>query len=298
MRIAAYASLARFGTVVAVLGLAAAPAAADVVGKAAAVNTTAKGSGKVLVLGSQVLHNERIETDANGSVQLLFVDRTTIDIGPNSSVIIDDYVFNPSRGSGSMTLTVSKGLLRFVGGRVTHEGSATIKTPTATMGIRGGTAQFAVGPQGTQATYLGSNRPNGGLFVKGPAGDVINLIRPGFSTIVGNAPTAPHRIDPQLLATQNQDLGSRIGEHGGAGNGISGRLVDFSKGDKGAVTGNQVNNRSTTVNGDRRGGSENNYDFDTSELHDALQGHQLVDPIFDGPPPPLCETGCPDDDVD
>jgi hypothetical protein len=295
MRIAARASLACLGALIAGLGFAVVPAAADVVGKAAAVNTVAKGSGKVLVLGSQVLHNERIETDASGSVQLLFVDRTTIDIGPNSSVVIDDYVFNPSRGSGSMTLTVSKGLLRFVGGRVTHEGAATIKTPTATMGIRGGTAQFSVGPGGTQATYLGSNRPNGGLFIKGAAGDVVNLIRPGFSTIVGNAPTAPHRIDPQLLATQNNDLGSRLGEHGGAGNGIAGQLADFSKGDKGAVTGNNVNNRSTTVNGEGRGNNENGYGFDTSDLHDALQGHQLVDPIFDGPPPPLCEYNCPGD---
>jgi hypothetical protein len=78
------------------------PAAAQQVGTAAAVNpaSTAKapGSGvRTLTIGASVVHNERIQTTGNGSVQLLFLDKTSMSIGPNSDVTIDEYVFDPRR---------------------------------------------------------------------------------------------------------------------------------------------------------------------------------------------------------
>ena len=50
---------------------------------------------RVIEIGAQIVRNEKIETSATGSVQLLFIDKTTLNIGPNSSVVIDKFVFNP-----------------------------------------------------------------------------------------------------------------------------------------------------------------------------------------------------------
>ena len=68
--------------------LAAAPVLAQEVGTAAAVNpdsqsTPPGGSTTTLKVGARVVHKERIKTTPTGSVQLLFLDRSTLSIAPN-----------------------------------------------------------------------------------------------------------------------------------------------------------------------------------------------------------------------
>ena len=121
------------------------PAMAQNVGTAAAANTVSTGTppggkNRVIELGAQVVRREKIDTSSSGSVQLLFVDKTTFNIGPSSSVVIDDFVFNPDSDTGRMTATLTKGVLRVVGGQASHTGGTTIRTPSATIGIRGGVA--------------------------------------------------------------------------------------------------------------------------------------------------------------
>src|ERR1700682_2937773 len=113
------------------LALWATSANAQVVGTASAVNPTSTSAGRTLTLGAQIIHDDRIRTDAKASLQLLFIDRTSMSIGPHSDVIIDDYVFDTKANAGKMTISLGKGLLRFIGGQVTHSGEATIKTPSA-----------------------------------------------------------------------------------------------------------------------------------------------------------------------
>jgi len=125
--------------------LAAAPVLAQEVGTAAAVNpdsqsTPPGGSTTTLKVGARVVHKERIKTTPTGSVQLLFLDRSTLSIAPNSEVVIDEFVYNPGEGSGRMVTSLTKGALRFVGGQLSHGGQATVNTPSATIGIRGGTS--------------------------------------------------------------------------------------------------------------------------------------------------------------
>ena len=67
--------------------------------------------------------NEKIETSASGNVQVLFVDKTTLNIGPNSSLVIDRFVYDPKAGTGQVALSLGKGVLRVVGGFATHTGA-------------------------------------------------------------------------------------------------------------------------------------------------------------------------------
>src|SRR5262249_42297432 len=137
----------RIGTGIVLAGvfMAAAPALGQqVVGKTAAVNTAAKSNGRTLALGASVIHNERITTDTGGSVNVLFIDKTTLNIGHNASVVINDFVYNTQTKTGSSTLTVTKGLLRYVGGQTSRTGDTTINTPSSSIGVRGYTGVIRV----------------------------------------------------------------------------------------------------------------------------------------------------------
>ena len=146
----------------AVLALSAA-ARADTVGTAGAVNTTSSGTPpgaptRVIEIGAQVVANEKIQTTATGSVQVLFIDKTTLNVGPNSTLVIDRFVYNPATTKGELALSLGKGVMRVVGGVATHSEGATIRTPVAAIGLRGGIAIIShSGAKGTHA-ILGFGR--------------------------------------------------------------------------------------------------------------------------------------------
>jgi FecR protein len=98
------------------------------------------GSLRSLQIGSNVVYRERVQTSETGTAQITFPDRTTLNVGRNSNLLIDEFVYNPDAGSGRMALSLAKGALRFVGGQVSHTEGASVKTPPATLGVRGGVA--------------------------------------------------------------------------------------------------------------------------------------------------------------
>lgn len=115
------------------------------VGAAAAVRpsstgTPPGGSARELDIGTRIVSNERIQTTGSGSLQVMFLDKSTLTVGPNSDMVIDQFVYNPSEGSGEFAVRLAGGALRFVGGQISHRDGATITTPVATIGIRGGAA--------------------------------------------------------------------------------------------------------------------------------------------------------------
>ncbi len=122
-------------------------ALAQQVGTATAVNpetrtTPPGGATVVLKVGARIVHKEHIKTTSTGSVQLLFLDRSTLTIAPNSDIVIDEFVYNPGNGSGHMAVSLAKGAMRLVGGQLSHAGEATVNTGNPTIGIRGGTGIF------------------------------------------------------------------------------------------------------------------------------------------------------------
>src|SRR5215472_16265091 len=68
---------------------------AQQIGTATAVNPSSEatppgGPTTTLTVGARVMHKERIHTSLTGSVQLLFLDKSTLSIAPNTSLVIDD----------------------------------------------------------------------------------------------------------------------------------------------------------------------------------------------------------------
>ena len=124
--------------------------AADKVGVAAAVKPEATsrfpgGETATLRIGKSVVYNERIDTSGSGVVQVLLLDGSTFTVGPNSSLVIDKFVYNPKTGTGSLAASFSKGALRFVGGKLSkNEPGVRVNTPADALTVRGGVFQGIV----------------------------------------------------------------------------------------------------------------------------------------------------------
>ncbi len=84
-----------FGVMVG-LSLAPGAALADASGKALGVDQDARAETraevKQLTVGSDIFIGDRVITDARGLVQIKFSDSTKLVVGPNSALLIEDYL--------------------------------------------------------------------------------------------------------------------------------------------------------------------------------------------------------------
>jgi FecR protein len=172
------------------LALPAAIAAAQQVGTATAVNPTSEstapgGATNALQVGAHIVHKERIKTTPSGSVHLLFLDQSSMSIAPNTDIVIDEFVYDPKANSGHTLTTLTQGALRFVGGKLSHQGESTITTSSASIGIRGGTVTVAITPNGTRVI-----NHYGVVTVQNGAGTMV-LKRPDFASTIANWNSPP-----------------------------------------------------------------------------------------------------------
>lgn len=101
-----------------------------------AVGFRVTGDREDLKPQERVYEDERVTTGPAAVTSMLFADQTTLDIGSNSDIVLNELIYNPSDNSGKGVLSLTTGAFRIVGGLM-HEGSLTILTPTATIGLRG-----------------------------------------------------------------------------------------------------------------------------------------------------------------
>ena len=205
-------------------------AAAQNSGRVGAVNLDATGTPpgaatRTLTIGTNVIYKERVQTSAQGSTQIMFPDTSTLNVGRNSNIVIDEYVYDPAAGTGKMVATVSKGVMRFVGGQISHTAGVTVKTPVATLGIRGGVATvvYPIPPGFTGSDPKLAQAQGeivighvGSVVIKNNVGSVI--VRPGYMTWVSgpNDPIPePFPIPDFLLQKIMAALSSGTGQTGG-----------------------------------------------------------------------------------
>jgi hypothetical protein len=107
------------------------------IGTANSVTPEASGSiAGTLSAGSGVHASETVKTGSSGKAGLRFTDNSDLTVGPGSSVRLDKFVYDPNKGTGGVAVEASRGAFRFVTGSQ-NKGSAAIKTPYGTFGVRG-----------------------------------------------------------------------------------------------------------------------------------------------------------------
>lgn len=226
------------------LTILAAPASAAPVsiGIAAAVRgpvrATAPGeaaAGRVVETGKPVYAKDRVVTGADSRLQILLRDETTFTLGPNSDMILDEFVFDPATNAGKVTAKMAKGVFRFVTGKVARRdpNSMKVNTPVGTIGIRGTMVAGQVGADDASIVLIGPGPGNnadetpGGMSVGNEQGST-NVDRSGYGVTVkkGEAPSAPKaftgaQLDAILGGLSSEPKGK--GDDTAAGGGSTGQ---------------------------------------------------------------------------
>jgi hypothetical protein len=105
--------------------------------------------GKVLIVrdgeslpaavGSIVRQGDILRTAEGASAGVMLKDDTRVALGANSQVALDQFAFNANTNEGTLFVSVLKGTLSMISGLLVKANPQRVgvKTPTATIGIRG-----------------------------------------------------------------------------------------------------------------------------------------------------------------
>ncbi len=176
---------------------------------------------RVVYIGNSVAFGERFKTDNTGIIHILFMDQSSMTLGPNSELVIDEFAFHPKEQRGNIAVNLIKGSLRVVGGFISKltnpkgPNSALVRTATATIGIRGGISVVDAQADQTGATFLFGEHmdvlpPDG---PSGPSGQLgPRVTRPGFSVIASvTGIGAPFRLSAADMANLTSRFENRQG---------------------------------------------------------------------------------------
>jgi hypothetical protein len=145
------------------------------IGSAAAVQNQVQGviqgQTQSLSSGSAVYSNEVVRTAEASIAELVFLDNTKLSVGPVSTIRLDKFAYDPTKGTGTVVVNASRGAYRFITG-VQDPRSYEIKTPYATLGVRGTVLEIVIPNQ----ARAGDRNPVGPGYgaempLKAPAAD-------------------------------------------------------------------------------------------------------------------------------
>jgi hypothetical protein len=145
---------------------------------------------------TEIKINDRVETK-NGRVKIVFKDNTNVTVTESSSLVIDDFVYDPKSGAGKLGLKAAAGTVRYVSGSIAKDPkNVKINTPTAAIAVRGTDFVMAVSETGASMIMLmptceieqninlkGLSCGSGAIDVETPSG-IVQLTRPYQATLV------------------------------------------------------------------------------------------------------------------
>ena len=171
--------------------------------------------------GTSVAKNDKVETK-NGRLKIVFADNTTVTVTESSALVIDDFVYDSSKGSGKLDLKATAGTVRYVSGNIAKDPRAVnIKTPTASIAVRGTNFVMAVNEIGGSTVILMpdqdidpklnlSDAPvtTGSIEVESGASKIL-MNQPFQATVVesvGSVPSAPVVVNSAALTTIGNNI--------------------------------------------------------------------------------------------
>jgi hypothetical protein len=104
---------------------------------------SSKEEPAVLRAGIDVFSNEIVKTAEDSAALLVFQDKTELSIGADSEIVLDRFVFDPDPNKSAVAVSILSGVARFSTG-VLPKSAYTIRTPSATMSVRGTTFDISV----------------------------------------------------------------------------------------------------------------------------------------------------------
>ena len=90
-------------------------------------------------IGSELRKNDQIRTGKPAAVGIVLTDDTTVSLGSNSELLLNNYAFEPKQSKFALSLKMIKGTFSYITGQIVKlsPDSARIQTPDATIAVRG-----------------------------------------------------------------------------------------------------------------------------------------------------------------
>jgi len=117
---------------------------------ATGARTVSSSALEELHFNRDVFAGETVKTPADGSTVIKFQDQTQIQVGHNSTIVLDSFVYDPTTAASNGAITFSRGVFRFISG-TGNDKAVGLSTPTTTMAIRGTRVLINVGDDGSSA---------------------------------------------------------------------------------------------------------------------------------------------------
>tara|TARA_R110002167_G_scaffold176601_1_gene376126 strand:+ start:2620 stop:3744 length:1125 start_codon:yes stop_codon:yes gene_type:complete len=142
---------------------------------------------------------------AKGKVRIEFLDETLVDITEHSRLLIDDFVYDPATGEGSLGLKAGLGTIRYASGQIAKNSrqNVVITTPSAVIGVNGTDFAMIVNEIGGSMITLLPSCDNSGMCVVGEISVTTDvgfvIMNQAFQTTIvdaaGTMPTKPVILD-------------------------------------------------------------------------------------------------------
>lgn len=155
-----------------------------------------------------------IVSTARAKAQLTFEDKTTVKLTEHSKIIIDDFVYDPKKGSGKLAMKMALGTARYASGQIAKNNpqQVAIKTPTASIAVRGTDFSMTVDELGRSLVMLlpscdDKGCVTGAIEVSTLAG-VVLLDVPYQATLVNSAYAPPS--EPTVLKIDQSNINNLL----------------------------------------------------------------------------------------
>ena len=141
----------------------------NVTAQTRAAQITRKGDKILTEVDTPVEMRDLIQT-LKGRADIRFVDDTKVSVTEYSKLLIDEFVYNPEKKTGKLSLKAALGTIRYSSGKIAKNSrqNVKIKSPTASVSVRGtdftmnvqedGASSFILLPSTDEAgnSYVGS----------------------------------------------------------------------------------------------------------------------------------------------
>lgn len=173
-----------------------------------------RGTGTLEGKPNAAINTMDVVTTGQGTARIRFVDDTRISVTEQSRLTIDEYVYDPRRGDSSrIGMRVALGTVRYASGQIArvNQQAVDIRTPTATIGVRGTDFFMTVSEAGESFVALVPSCSRDGNCRTGiidvqTAGGTVTLTEAFTATLVYSpvaSPSPPVRIPPSEAGINN-----------------------------------------------------------------------------------------------
>ena len=145
--------------------------------------------------GDFIYLNDVVKSNTS-AVGIAFADETTMSVDPNSTMVIDDFVYDPENPTtGSMNANILEGNFSFVSGQIAKTGADAMKvtTPVLTIGVRGTQVAGKANTDGEENEIVllpNEDGSVGQVMIKNDSGEVL-LTEAYQATIITDPYTVP-----------------------------------------------------------------------------------------------------------